>query len=185
MPELMHRLHAVTLLTLGATLLMAGCASTPSPSCMAPAGDPRQIPFRVATTRLGFGEVITWGGILLNSVPDAQGCTLQALSFPLDACGRPQLDQPRQGCFRIRLRSDEPFGDCATLEHGRLLTATGRIGPSEPPHKLPQLTEVVVHAWPKATASTSSRSGPRLLPGISIGVGSGGISLGGGIGIGL
>lgn len=172
-------------LLLGAALL-GGCASLPSDECLSIAGDPGQTPVRVATTRLGFGEQATWGGILLNSFPDEQGCTLQALSFPLDACGRPQLDQPRQGCFRIRLRADEPFGDCATLAHGSLLTVTGRIGPSDPPHKLPQLTEAVVYAWPgTAAVARPMRSGPHLRPGLSIGIGSGGVSLGGGLGIGF
>jgi len=174
-------------LLLGAALL-GGCASLPSEDCITALGDPRQTPVRVATTRLGFGELATWGGILLNSRPDEQGCTLQALSFPLDACGRPQLDQPRQGCFRIRLRADEPFGDCATLAHGSLLTVTGRIGPSDPPHKLPQLTEAMVRAWPKAPPPPpppAGWGGPRLRPGISIGVGNGGVTFGGGLGIGF
>ncbi|MBN2886299.1 MAG: Slp family lipoprotein [Chromatiaceae bacterium] len=172
-------------LLLGAALL-GGCASLPSDDCLSIAGDPRQTPVRVATTRLGFDEITTWGGILLNSFPDAQGCTLQALSFPLDACGRPQLDQPRQGCFRIRLRADEPFGDCATLAHGSLLTVTGRIGPSDPPHKLPQLTEAVVYAWPGSSLSSRPPlAHPQLRPGVTLGIGSSGVRVGGGLGIGF
>ena len=165
------------------TLALAGCATT---ECVQSVGSPVLTPTQVAASPGHTGELVRWGGTLVEATNLADRTELTIIAYPLDRCGVPRLGQEPMGRF---IASVPGYLETADYRPGRPLTVTGlitdrregRVG--DAPYRFPLLSNAKVRWWPEPDAV---RVGPRPWVSIGIGGGSGGWyggGLGGGIGV--
>jgi outer membrane lipoprotein len=164
-------------------LALHGCATT---DCVGPTGHPTLTPAQVAAASGHTGELLRWGGTLVETANLADRTELTVIAYPLDRCGVPRLDQEPSGRF---IASVPGYLETADYRPGRSLTVTGLLTGTreglvgEAPYRFPVLSNAKVRWWSGADAT---RGGP--WPWVSIGIsgGSGGWyggGVGGGIGV--
>lgn len=169
-----------------AASLTGGCATT-GEVCVKPVGDPALTPSAVAAGAYAQDAVVTWGGVVAMIHNLQSDTELDVIAFPLDSCGRPLLRGRAIGRFLVRRRG---YLEPEDYRRGRAITATGRIREvqetriGEARGQLPVLDESVIRLWPQRQAADVGYIVP-IWPIISIGIGSGGTRVGGGIGIGI
>ena len=164
------------------SLLLAGCAGT---ECRAPAGVSTLSPSSVSAVSTHEGELVRWGGILIEARNLKTSTELEVIGYPLDECGRPRTDSAQVGRFII-VRPG--FLEIADYRTGSQVSATGRIagirdgriGAAE--YSYPLLETHKGQLWPDERAG-----GGFTRPWITIGIGggSGGVyrGIGGGVGV--
>lgn len=140
----MRRLLMIPLVS---AVLLAGCASTPSPlkgefAAMQPADA-----VRAGAT----GERVRWGGRIVQVEPQADRSCFEVVSLPLGSGGRPLERDESAGRF-IACRGG--FYDPEVFQPGREITFTGTIEGyenrkvGEYDYRYPRLAAEVVYLWP-------------------------------------
>lgn len=164
--------------SLGLLWLLIGCATT---DCLPRSAGSNPTPAEVANAAEGAhaGQLVQWGGVLIASRQRQARTELEVLAYPLDRCGRPQVQAPSIGRFVIERpgyleMSDHPAGDLVTVT-GHLLGRTeGRLG--EAVYRLPVVEGFKPQFWAR-----DGRDEAGLTPWLSIGIGSGRGGVGGGV----
>jgi outer membrane lipoprotein len=157
-------------------MLLAGCAGQP---CYAPVGNPSLTPSVVAASGGHLGELVQWGGVLVETRNLENRTELEVVGYPLGKCGWPLTGAGQMGRFII-VRPG--FFETADYQSGGRVTCTGRIsgvregrlGAAE--YAVPLLESYKVRLWPE---ERSDGGYPRPWVGIGIGGGSGGGVYGG------
>jgi outer membrane lipoprotein len=169
-------------LTIILCLLLVGCAGT---ECRVPAGVSSLSPSSVSAVSPHKGELVRWGGVLIEARNLKASTELEVIGYPLDECGRPRTDSAQVGRFII---VHPGFLEIADYRTGSQVSATGRItgiregriGAAEDSY--PLLESYKVRLWADERAD-----GGYTRPWITIGVGggSGGVyrGVGGGVGV--
>ncbi|MCG6897011.1 MAG: Slp family lipoprotein [Thiocapsa sp.] len=166
-----------------ALLLLAACATRQD--CMTPVGGSDLTPAKVASLGRGEGTVVTWGGVIASTRNLAEDTEVEAVAYRLDRCGRPLTGGVPVGRFIAR---HPGFLEPSDYRAGRRVTATGRISAvregrvDEARYAFPVLDRALLRLWPDE-ADTGAGWTPYARPWISIGIGSGGHGVGGGIGV--
>ena len=160
-----------------AALLLGACASTP-PADTGPT--PNQVVLQGLTA-----EPVHWGGQIVKVKNLRDRSLIEVLAFPLSGDGRPRVDAAPQGRFIVEqagfLEPREYARDRLLEVRGRLDGFTdGRVG--EAAYRYPVVVARELQLWERPRSAVR---GPRVTPRIGIGIGSGGTSIGGGIGIGF
>jgi outer membrane lipoprotein len=168
------------LLMLAVLSLAAGCAHPPE----AVRGDYADVTVPEALARPSEREPVRWGGELVETRPEAGRTCFEIIEHPLDRTARPRAVDESSGRFVACARG---FYDPAVWTPGRAVTAAGavdgttttRVGGSDA--TVPRVDARGVYLWPPEPYP--DEPSPRA---IDIGVGGwGGVSVGGGIGIGF
>lgn len=161
-----------------ASILFAGCAGT---DCRAPVGDPRLTPMAASADGEHVGELVQWGGALVETRHREARTELEVVSYALDNCGRPHTGSAPTGRFII----DRPgFMETTDYETGRLVSATGRITGvregkvGDVSYKFPLLESYKVKFLPRRRLRESYSR-----PWVTIGIGGGSGGVGGGVGV--
>lgn len=156
--------HAALLL---ASVVLAACATTPP---LDPAGTLAILgPHQVDATEPPTGEVVLWGGMIVEVDNRADRTHIEVLAYPLDARQRPRLEQPSLGRFIAVLPG---FVDPLAWPQGRFLSLRGRLADADDgdaasdPRGAPKPRVLVeaTHLWPRGFRN----DGPRI--GIGIGI---------------
>lgn len=162
-----------------AALTLPGCATT---DCIGAIGNPGLTPAQVTATQGHTGELQRWGGSVVEGQNLADRTELTIISYPLDRCGVPRLNQAATGRFVAVVPGYLETGD---YRPGRAVTATGLISGTRAgqvgaaPYALPLLTNAKVKLWPVAEGpgpgypSASGNWWERVHPSISVGIGAG------------
>ncbi|AGA92294.1 starvation-inducible outer membrane lipoprotein [Thioflavicoccus mobilis 8321] len=168
----------------GAVLVVAltGCATTGN--CPEAIGERDLTPAAVtAAGTAGFtGQLVQWGGVLVEARNREERTELEVLGYPLDGCGRPRTQAASVGRFLI---VKPGYLETADLRPGRLITASGRIIGTEAgrvadtPYRLPLLESFSPYLWPAEAAGGATP----WRPWVTIGVGGGSGGVGGGVGV--
>lgn len=167
-----------------ALLTLAGCATRQE--CVTLVGQTGLTPANVSALGQGDGTVVTWGGIIAATRNLADETEVEAVGYRLDRCGRPLTGGEPIGRFIARRPG---FLEPSDYRAGRRVTATGRIASvregrvDQAPYAFPVLDGAVLRLWPDNEADTRRGRAPYRAPWISIGIGSGGRGVGGGIGV--
>ena len=126
------------------------------------------------------GQVVMFGGRIVETAPSATGTEITVLQLPLGASDKPALDKPSEGRFLI---STPEFLDPAAYPKLTLVTVVGEVTGhtvrpvGEYPYSLPVLRPIEIKQW------TSSDWGGGGGPAVNLGIGAG--SNGGGAGFGI
>ncbi len=164
-------------LLLCSTLVLAGCAGNP---CL-PGGD-LSGPTPAAAAAGGLEDrPVRWGGVVasIRNLPDRT--ELEVVGYPLDGCGRPLTQSSPVGRFMLVSRGYLEPGE---FQPGRLVTASGRIAEvrtgrvGSAPYRFPVLEGPAPHLW-----TVAQGGGTFWRPWLSIGIGTSGSGVGGGVGI--
>lgn len=127
---------------------LAGCASQPKPlqGVFAP------IAPRDATSTDATGQVVRWGGRIVQVEPQENRTCFEMISTRLDVYGRPYWATDDTGGRFIACR--QGFYDPAVFEKNREVTFTGRVGGYENrrigqyDYRFPRVEADVVYLWP-------------------------------------
>jgi outer membrane lipoprotein len=180
---------AVLATLIGALIIvgsLTGCAST---DCVGPVGNPKLTPAQIAVSQGHTGERQRWGGTLVQARNLRDSTEFEVMSYPLDRCGVPRLDQAPSGRF---IAVAPGYLETADYRPERLVTATGMITGTRAgevgaaTYQFPVLSDTKVRLWPEAAQAGYGRGGVR--PWVTIGVGGGsggwyGGGVGGGVGV--
>lgn len=133
---------------------VVGCATREL--CVQPVGDRDLTPAVAAVGEQRVGDVVSWGGQVVEVRHLKQRTELEILGYPLDDCGRPlepaHTPVRMQGRFLIRHAG---YLEPENYRAGSRITATGRIGEivdqriGAARSRLPVLVESVVRRWPE------------------------------------
>ncbi|MEY6432766.1 Slp family lipoprotein [Thioalkalicoccus limnaeus] len=168
---------------LAAALLSSlGCATT---QCAPTVGarDPTPAQAAAIDHPMHADSLVQWGGILVDVRHRSDHTELEVLAYPLDPCGRPRVSEAPVGRFLI-VRPG--YLETADLAPGRRVTVSGPLLGSrdgqigDAPYRFPLVESHQPHFWPEDRRRQSS-----VRPWVSIGIGSGGRGVGGGVGISL
>lgn len=137
------------LLALGLGLL-EGCGHVVSSELRAMAREDLTFPMVLADPERYQGEVVIWGGVIIETENRPEGTTLVILETPLDREGAPRDAEFSRGRFLARTHS---FLDQAVYRQGRKVTVAGeivgqevrRVG--EVPYGYPLLSVREIHLW--------------------------------------
>lgn len=150
-----------------------------------PAGVSTLSPSSVSAVSTHEGELVRWGGILIEARNLKTSTELEVIGYPLDQCGRPRTDSAQVGRFIIVRPS---FLEIADYRTGSQVSATGRIagirdgriGAAE--YSYPLLESYKVRLWADERVD-GGYTRPRIT--IGVGGGSGGVyrGVGGGVGV--
>lgn len=127
------------------------------------------------------GKVVRLGGVILNTVNEEKGSTLEILEQPLSWRGRPKVGDVPGGRFLV---VSNQFLDKAIYQPDREVTVVGEITGSrtgqvgEAKYNYPVLILQDIRLW-----KSRSYSGPGNLH-IGVGVGGGSGNVGGGVSVG-
>ncbi len=158
---------------------LTGCAT--GEVCVKPVGNLNLTPANVAAG--GRGDVVSWGGVILDTRNRKTDTELDIMATPLDACGRPATHGQTHGRFLAR---HSGYLEPADYRVGRQVTVTGRIlDVSRSRHagaqsQFPVLEDTTIRLWPQPPTENVVYS---AWPVISIGIGGGSGHLGGGVGM--
>jgi outer membrane lipoprotein len=158
--------------------LLAGCAGS---GCYATAGNPSITPATVSTAGNHIGDLVQWGGTLLEVRHLRDSTELEVAAHPLDGCGRPRQGSGRIGHFIIEYPG---FLETVDYQTGRGVSAIGRIAGIRTAHLqgvdsgLPILESYEIHLW-----SDQQLMGLYSRPWVNIGIGGGSGSVYGGVGV--
>jgi outer membrane lipoprotein len=158
---------------------LAGCVSGVSESSRAMVTYQGSFPALQAAPERYLGEVVIFGGRILDTAPSATGTEILVLQLPLAATDKPSLDGASEG--RLLIASPE-FLDPAAYRKLTLITVVGEITGhvvrqvGDYPYTLPVLRPIEIKQW------TSGQGGGNS-PALRIGVGN--RTSGGGAGFGL
>ena len=128
-------------------MALAGCASTPEPLVGSYAATK---PVPGATTS---GELVRWGGTIVETTPDQQHTCFQVLSRSLGREGRPVRDSADVTNARF-VACRAGFYDPAVFSAGREVTFVGQTAASQPvkigefSYNVTRLDASVVYLWP-------------------------------------
>lgn len=129
-------------------LLLAGCASVPTPL----QGDFRAIAASDAATGNAIGAMVRWGGVIIEAEPQRDRTCIQVLARPLgERSGRP-LDVDRSDGRFLACRAG--FYDPEIFASGREVTVTGEVVAlsqrtiGEFDYAMPELAAKVIYLWP-------------------------------------
>ncbi len=165
---------------------MAGGCATNQEVCVKPVGQLDLTPSEVATSARGTGQVVSWGGQVVETRNRRSDTELEIIGYPLDDCGRPVTQAQPQGRFLVR---HSGYLEPQDYRPGRQVTATGRITEmtdeqvGEAHRRFPILGESTIRLWPDQQTSDEFYARPR--PFFSIGIGGGSGYVGGGVGVGF
>ena len=126
---------------------LAGCASTPAPLVGSYAAT-RPVPGSTAS-----GELVRWGGTIVETMPDQQQTCFQVLSRSLGGDGRPVRASADVSDARF-VACRAGFYDPAVFSAGREVTFVGQTAASQPvkigefSYNIPRLDASVVYLWP-------------------------------------
>ncbi|TCT21514.1 Slp family lipoprotein [Thiobaca trueperi] len=170
--------------TLCAAVLSSGCAT--QEDCFKPVGQRGLTPASAALSPRAEGEMVTWGGMLLDTRNLETHTELEVMGYRLDGCGRPLVQGESQGRFLIR---HPGYLEPLDYRTGRPVTATGRLaGVSDgwvgaAAVSLPVLDAARLRLWPAPPPVNEQLSPFPVRPRINIGIGGGSGHVGGGIGV--
>lgn len=167
----------------GAALFSSlGCATTHCPPAVG-ARHPTPAQAAAIDYPVHAEGLVQWGGVFVDARHHSDHTELEVLAYPLDSCGRPRVREAPVGRFLI-VRPG--YLETADLAPGRQVTATGHLLGSrdgqigDAPYRFPLVESYQPHFWPEDRRRQSS-----VRPWVSIGIGSGGRGVGGGVGISL
>ena len=137
-----------SILAAALALALAACATAPRPlqgefSALLPAD---------AAKRQAAGEVVRWGGHIVNVDPQMQRSCFEIVAAPLGGDGRPRDVDRSEGRF-IACRAG--FYDPEVFKSGREVTISGRIEGFESrkvggfDYPYPRVAADVVYLWPE------------------------------------
>lgn len=140
----------VKLICLAFSVMQWGCAHVISPELRAAAKKDLDLPKVMADPERYLGEVVIWGGMILEAEPEEEVSTLVVLESPLDVEGTPRDPEFTRGRFLARSKA---FLDPAVYCRGRKVTIAGvfsgmeqrSIGQLSYPH--PVLSVRELHLW--------------------------------------
>lgn len=112
----------VKLICLAFSVMQWGCAHVISPELRAAAKKDLDLPKVMADPERYLGEVVIWGGMILEAEPEEDGSTLVVLESPLDVEGTPRDPEFTRGRFLARSKA---FLDPAVYCRGRKVTIAG------------------------------------------------------------
>lgn len=158
-------MNARLLLPLLASLALAACATAPRPL----QGQFDPISPQQAVQAAGTGQLVRWGGRIIETLPESERTCFQLLGLPLDSLGRPQQRKAdaSQGRF-IACRTG--FYDPAVFQPGRDVTFIGRLDGHQQvkiggyDYTLPRLAADVVYLWPEQDATPRPHPHPHPGP---------------------
>lgn len=131
-----------------ATVLLAACASSPTPL----QGEFAQLSPRDATNADRTGAMVRWGGRIVDVEPGEDRTCFVMISTRLNLYARPYWATDDVGGRFVACRTG--FYDPAVFQRNREVTFTGRIAGYETrqiggyDYRLPQLEADVVYLWP-------------------------------------
>lgn len=159
-----------TLLVLGATLVLAACASMPktlrTPGIDAALPTPASTLDRPGDAQ---GQLVRWGGVIVRTENQRTLTRIEILAYPLDRSGRPDLEAGPSTRF---LADHSGYLEPMTYRKGRSITVVGVVGKpvtgqiGAAPYVYPRVRARALHLWPKR-----DRTGPRFGIGIGFGIG--------------
>lgn len=163
-------------------LLLTGCAGK---TCRQPAVNLSLTPSSVTATGEHEGDLVQWGGVLVEARNLKRSTELEVVGYPLNNCGRPLIGSGQTGRFII---VHPGFLETADYQAGQRVSTTGRITGirkgqlGDANYSFPLLESYKVRQWPDERAGGDS---PRPWFNIGIGGGSGGVygGVGGGVGV--
>lgn len=136
--------------------LLWGCSHVISPEMRAAAKEDLQFSVVLADPERYHGELVIWGGVILETENNPEGTTLVILETLLDWEGAPRDAEFSRGRFLARTSH---FLDQAVYSPGRKVTLAGevvgrelrRIG--ELPYGYPVVSVREIHLWRESTAA--------------------------------
>lgn len=146
-------MHPRTLLrhtALAALPLFAACASVPKPLT----GDFAPVTANAIADSGRNGDLVRWGGVVVDVEPEAERTCLQILSRPLSDVARPR-DRDRDVSEGRFLACRAGFYDPEVFTKGREVTITGRVVGSaersvgEYRYLMPEVAAEVIYLWPE------------------------------------
>lgn len=132
---------------LAVLFLLAGCSSTPE----ALKGDFSALEPNQASVN-DLGRQVRWGGVILDTRPDASQTCFEVLSRSLDSSYRPRAEDLTRGRF---IACREGFLDPEVFAKGREITLTGAVVAidqrqvGEFNYRYPVLTTRFITMWPE------------------------------------
>lgn len=141
---------------IGALLLTAlwGCSHVISPEMRAAAKEDLQFTVVLADPERYHGEIVIWGGVILDTENKPEGTTLVVLETPLDWMGAPTDAEFSRGRFLARTRN---FLDQAVYSPGRKVTLAGEVAGRESrmigdlPYGYPVISIREIQLWREET----------------------------------
>jgi len=135
-------------LALISALALAGCATPPKPL----QGQFSSLTPEQAVQRQGVGEIVRWGGRIVDVQPGSNSSCFEVVAIPLSGTSRPQdVDQSLGRFIACRAGFYEP----ELFQPGRELTISGRIEGFETrkvgeyDYRYPRVAAEVVYLWPE------------------------------------
>jgi outer membrane lipoprotein len=144
----MKRLSATIAASLASVVLLAGCASTPTPL----RGEFASLTPTEASRSNASGERVRWGGTIVGVDPREDATCFEVLGRPLADSARPRKTDVGTGRF---LACRAGFYDPAIFADGRELTVIGTLSGSETRpvgayrYAYPRVDADVVFLWPE------------------------------------
>jgi outer membrane lipoprotein len=141
-------MNTLRLVVVATALMLAGCATTPTPLV----GTFSETP-PAAGVSVGAGNMVRWGGTIVEVQPGAQATCFQVLSRKLDGTGRPDRGSADVGDGRF-VACKVGFHDPAVFAAGREVTFVGQTTASQPvkigefTYNVPRIEASVVYLWP-------------------------------------
>jgi len=136
------------LIAVALALALAGCASAPKPL----QGEFSSLLPDDAAKRESTGELVRWGGTIVQVEPQSQRSCFEVVAKPLSSSGRPQDVDRSEGRF-IACRGG--FYEPEVFKAGREITISGRIEGFETrkvgefDYRYPRVAAEVVYLWPE------------------------------------
>lgn len=133
------------LITAGACIGLAACASVPQPL----SGQFQDVPLQNAAQ--ANGSQVRWGGEIVDTIPGSDQTCIYALSRPLDRQARPRHNQESMGRF---VACHPGFYDPEIFAKGRDITVTGTLDGSitrkvgDYDYVYPRVAADAVYLWP-------------------------------------
>lgn len=140
--------------------LLGGCAHVVSPQLRALAREDLTFPMVLSDPERYQGEVVIWGGVIIETQNRPEGTTLVILETPLDREGAPKDAEFSRGRFLARTRS---FLDQAVYREGRKVTVAGEVAGKEVravgemQYSYPVLAAREIHLWREPPVAWGSR----------------------------
>ena len=157
---------------------LAGCAGS---ECRTPVGNPSVTPSVVSATGTHIGDLVEWGGTLVETRHLENRTELELVAYPLGSCGLPNIESGQIGRFIIVFPD---FLETADYKAGRQVSAAGRIEGiregrlGDANYSFPVLESHQVHLWPQRHILD-----PYSRPWVNIGIGGGSGGVYGGVGV--
>jgi len=132
--------------------LLGACATVPTPL----QGQFAAVSPRDAAASGGQGEVVRWGGEIINVDPRPEQTCFEILARELDGSARPVSRDPSDGRF---LACRDGFYDPEEFKQGRNITVVGKLNGTERgkvgqfDYTYPKVAADTIYLWPKRSYS--------------------------------